>query len=148
MYSWSVYLSMSAPPFTRLAKHLTALRAWCTRCLPDRRKPAICHAPSRQCRDARDYTTIWSYGSATHEMSTPPPPTPYERRPRFERRTDRPPKLKGGGLTRWLTARLYLNKHIKVKRGLDAPKMARPRFDHMTDRPRTLKTVCQGQKRP
>ena len=42
-----------SPPFIRLAEHLTVLRAWWTRCRPGRRKPDICHAPSRQCRGAR-----------------------------------------------------------------------------------------------
>ena len=56
-------------PFTRPDKHLTALRAWSTRCLRGRLKTR--HAPSRHSRDAKVYALKTT---AMHEMSTPPPP--------------------------------------------------------------------------
>ena len=54
-------------PSMRLAQYLTALRAWCTRCLTGLRKTR--RAPSQRCRHARVYGHT---AKARHGMSTPP----------------------------------------------------------------------------
>ena len=58
-------------PFMRFTENLTALRAWCTRCLPGRWKPDVLRAGIVR-RDARVYghTTV-----VEHDMSTTPPPS-------------------------------------------------------------------------
>ena len=53
--------------FERLAKHVTALRAWCKQC------PLPGPAPSRHRRDARVYAHMTT---AMHDMSTRPPAIP------------------------------------------------------------------------
>ena len=67
----SVLVVESSSPSIRLAEHLTALRAWCTRCLPvSAWSVKIRHAPSRQCRGARDNNNVKT--TTVHGMSTYP----------------------------------------------------------------------------
>ena len=65
------FLVGCSSPFMRLAKHLTALRAWCKQMSAWSAKTR--RAPSRHCRDARVYghTT-----TAMHDNDYTPPPPP------------------------------------------------------------------------
>ena len=78
-YKW--FLVGCSSLFVRLAEHLAALRAWCTRRLPGRRKPDVLRIiPTLQGFEGL-MVPLWShhYGhttTAVRDMDTPPPPPP------------------------------------------------------------------------
>ena len=65
---------LRSSPVRRPTAHLTALRAWCTRCLPVVGENPTCSVPALW--ECEGHTAMVSrLRTATHEMSTPPPPT-------------------------------------------------------------------------
>ena len=64
---------LRSSPVRRPTAHLTALRAWCTRCLPVVGENPTCSVPALW--ECEGHTAMVSrLRTATHEMSTPPPP--------------------------------------------------------------------------
>ena len=67
-------------PFTRLAQHLTALRAWCKQCLPDPLKPDLFRPGIVEIRGSGHTTTAMHDIEYTPSIPPPPPPPQHHSR--------------------------------------------------------------------